>query len=267
MNHLKLSTSQNVLTICLNRPEKRNAFFPEMIAELTKAFHEAGRDKKLRAAVLTGAGSSFCSGGDLEWMRSMAHFTLKQNTKDAEALFAMFWTIYQCPIPVLGRVFGHCFGGGAGLVAVCDVVAAEAKTQFSFSEVKWGLVPAVISPFVFERAAPSRVAEWFMSAKVFQAPEAQSGGLVNFVGDLNEVDTYLDQTLSSIIGSAPQAVRETKRLLRSYSKVSWKTVRARVIKTIATARVGEEGQRGLSAFLNKETPRWSDPGYGAPTKI
>jgi len=267
LQHLKLSNSQGVLTVSMNRPEKRNAFFPEMIRELTKAFEDASKSSSVRAVVLTGEGESFSSGGDLDWMRSMAKYTLKQNIKDAERLFDMYWAISRCRVPVIGRAFGHCFGGGAGLNAVCDIVAAETKTQYCFSEVKWGLVPAVISPFVFERVHSNRIAEWFMTAKVFTAPEALEAGLIHFHGSMQEVDTYIDQTLMSLLNAAPLAVRETKRLLRSFSPLEWKLVRPRVVKAIATARVGDEGQKGLSAFLNKENPRWSEPGYGAPKKI
>jgi methylglutaconyl-CoA hydratase len=267
LKNLKLSQNQGVLTVSLNRPEKRNAFFPEMIREIAQAFGAAAKDKTLRAVLLTGEGESFCSGGDLEWMRESAKYTKAQNLKDANELFAMFWAIYSCPVPVVGRVFGHCFGGGAGLNAVCDIVAAESKTKFSFSEVKWGLVPAVISPFVYERAQSSAVSEWFMTAKIFAAPEAQAGGLIGYHGSISEVDGFIETTLAGVLASAPQAVRQTKKLLRSYSTIRWKSARALVTKTIAEARAGTEGQKGLSAFINKENPKWSEPGYGAPAKI
>lgn len=267
MKHLLLSLNHGVLTISLNRPEKRNAFFPEMIAEISKAFADGAKDRDVRAILLTAQGQSFCSGGDLEWMKSMASYTLAKNLKDADQLFEMYWRIYSCPVPVVGRVFGHCFGGGAGLTAVCDIVAAETTTQFSFSEVKWGLVPAVISPFVIERAHPAQVAEWFATAKVFTSPEALSGGLINFCGTVNEVDHYLEQTFKLVSNSAPGAVLETKKLLRSYSQLDWKKTRAKVTKLIAQRRVSEEGQRGLKAFLEKKNPQWSDPPYGVHTKI
>lgn len=267
MKHLLLSHNLGVLTISLNRPEKRNAFFPEMIAEITKAFTDVAKDKSVRAVLLTAEGKSFCSGGDLEWMKSMAEYTLQKNLKDADRLFEMYWRIRNCPVPVVGRVFGHCFGGGAGLTAVCDIVAGETHTQYSFSEVKWGLVPAVISPFVVERARAAHVAEWFTTAKVFTSPEALQGGLINFCGTIDEVDRYLEQTFKSILNSAPEAVRETKKLLQSYSQTDWKKARARVTKLIAQRRVSEEGQRGLKAFLDKTNPQWSEPPYGRPAKI
>lgn len=267
MKYIELSTSQNVLTVSLNRPDRRNAFDAEMIQEMTSVFEDLQSDKKVRAVVLTGKGKSFCSGGDLEWMKSMADFTPAQNLKDAEKLFGMFWAVRACPVPVIGRVFGHCFGGGAGLTAACDIVGGESETLYSFSEVKYGLAPAVISPFVIEKIGPARLNEWFMTAKVFKSAEALAGGLVNFAGTLEEVDAFVDQTLMNILGSAPEAVRETKKLLRSYSTVDWKSAKTRVTKLIAKRRSSAEGQKGLQAFLNKQTPRWNESINVPPAKI
>jgi methylglutaconyl-CoA hydratase len=267
MSFLKLTQNRSILTVSLNRPEKRNAFFPEMIQEITKTFKQLLKDKTVRAVLLTGEGESFCSGGDLQWMKSMAEFTLKQNQKDAEALFEMYWAIRNTPVPVVGKVFGHCFGGGAGLTAVCDIVAAESATQFSFSEVKWGLVPAVISPFVAERAQPALTREWFVTAKTFKASEALQGGLINFSGSMAEVDACLDQVFERILTSAPEAVKATKKLHQSYSIIDWKKIRPTVTKLIAQRRVSDEGQKGLKAFLEKTNPQWSDSPYGAPKKI
>lgn len=267
MLHLKLSRNHGVLSVLLNRPEKRNAFFPPMIQEITTVFNDVAKDKDLRAVLLTGEGASFCAGGDLEWMKSMADFTLKDNVKDADELFAMYWAIRNCPVPVIGRVFGHCFGGGAGLVAVCDIVSAETQTQFSFSEVKWGLVPAVISPFVVERATRAKVSEWFTTAKVFHSSEALAGGLINHVGATAEMDFFIEETLKMILFTAPEAVRETKKLLHTFSTVDWKSARRHVTKLIAERRVSAEGQKGLKAFIEKKNPQWSDPPYGTPAKI
>lgn len=267
MKHLKITQNQSVVTVALNRPQKRNAFHPEMIGEISKAFADLNKDKQIRAVLLTGEGESFCAGGDIEWMRSMATFTFKQNLNDAMQLYDMFWSIRSCPVPVIGKVIGHCFGGGAGLVAVCDVVAAEQKTQFCFSEVKWGLVPAVISPFVTERAQPAWVREWFITARVFLANEAVTGGLVNFEGNQTDVDDFVEHTLGLILSAAPQAVRETKALHQTYSQVNWKKARKIVTKIIAQRRVSDEGQKGLKAFLDKQTPKWNEDTHGSTAKI
>ncbi len=267
MDFLKLTSNLNVLTVSLNRPEKRNAFHPRMINELTLAFHNAAKDKNLRAVVLTGEGQSFCSGGDLEWMKETAKYGQAKNLKDAKQLFKMYAAIRSCPVPVIGKMFGHCFGGGAGMTGVCDIVAAEEKTQFSFSEVKWGLVPAVISPFVSERAAPAKIREWFLTAKVFTSPEALAGGLINFSGSMAEVDGYIEKTLNLILNSAPQAVRDTKKLHQSYTTVNWKKVEPLVTKLIAKRRASSEGQTGLSAFLNKQPSPWGASYYAQAKKI
>lgn len=267
MEFLKLTENQNILTVSLNRPEQRNAFHAGMIKEITQVFKQTQKEKNLRAVLLTGEGNSFCSGGDLEWMKDVAKYNMKQNLKDSESIFTMYWSIRTCPVPVIGKVFGHCFGGGAGFNAVCDIVAAEEKTQFCFSEVKWGLVPAVISPFVVERAVPAKVREWFVTAKVFTAPEALEGGLINKCGPIAEVDFYIEETLKLILGAAPEAMRETKRLHQSYSPISWKKVEPVVTKLIAQRRASGEGQKGLAAFLEKRTPQWSEPAYAKTAKI
>lgn len=266
MDYLKVHEKAGVLTVLLNRPEKRNAFFPPMIGEITRAFMRASNDSDLRAVLLSAEKPSFCAGGDAEWMRSMAEFTKQQNVADSENLFDMYAAIRNCPVPVIGGVFGHCFGGGAGLVAACDIVAAEDKTQFSFSEVKLGLVPAVISPFVQERVPHSKMMEWFVTGQVFTAEEAMLGGLIHFRGSGGECDVFIEENLKLILNSAPQAVRETKKLVQSYSQTNWKKVRAQVTKLIAERRVSEEGQFGLKAFLDKNNPRWSERVNGESAK-
>lgn len=268
MKYVKVSRNHGVESVILNRADKRNAFDAQMIEEVTEVFTQLNKDKKLRAVLLTGEGKSFCAGGDIEWMKSMASYTPKQNLRDAEKLFAMFWAVRSCPVPVLGRVFGHCFGGGAGLTAACDIVAAETETLLSYSEVKIGLVPAVISPFVMERVPPAKVNEWFMTGKIFRANEALQAGLIHHAGDLASVDKYLDETLMNIANSAPEAVRETKKLIRSYSTIKWSTAKSRVTKLIAQRRASAEGQKGLKAFLEKQNPNWSESlNANAPAKI
>jgi methylglutaconyl-CoA hydratase len=267
LKFLKITENQHIATVSLDRPEKRNAFHPGMIGELTKFFKATAKDKKLRGVLLTGEGASFCAGGDLEWMKEMASYSKAENRSDAKRLYEMYWLIKTCPVPVVGKIFGHAFGGGAGLTAVCDIVFAEEKTQFCFSEVKYGLVPAVISPFVNDRACRSFIPEWFLTAKVFSSAEASRGGLINKYGTLAEVDSYVEDTLKLILNSAPEAVRETKKLQQMYSTVPWKKMEAVVTKLIAARRASAEGQKGLSAFLAKTTPRWSESPYGSPPKI
>jgi methylglutaconyl-CoA hydratase len=256
VKHLEISERDRVMTVAMNRPERRNAFHPEMIDELTKIFLKVRKMPDVRAVVLTGKGESFCSGGDLEWMKSMASYTKTENLRDAERLFKMFQSIRECPLPVIGRVFGHAFGGGAGLLAVCDIVIADAETQICFSEVKWGLVPAVISPFVVDRASASAIRYWFLTACVFKAEEARAGGLVHFAGSPSACDKYLEQTIDLLRAAGPEAVRLTKTLHQSFSPVKWSVVKAKVTRLIAERRVSAEGQAGLGAFLQRKTPVW-----------
>ena len=255
MKHVKVDVQNNIQYVKLNRQEKRNAFHPEMIAELTQIFKKA-KKREARAIVLSGEGESFCSGGDLDWMKSMANYTLKQNQKDSENLFDMYETARTCPLPVIGQIHGHAFGGGLGLVAICDVVVAESKTQFCFSEVKWGLVPAVISSFVMEKMAPSKAREWMLTAKVFTAPEALDAGLIHFQGDSSQVELYVKVTLDLLRKAGPEALKETKRLLQFLNENPRSKYRKETTKVIAKARVGKEGQAGLKSFLEKKPTPW-----------
>jgi methylglutaconyl-CoA hydratase len=247
--------ANEVQTVCLNRPEKRNAFDPEMIGELTAVFKKASL-KTARAIILTGAGESFCSGGDLDWMKSMAKYTLKQNAKDSENLFAMYEAIRNCPLPVVGKVHGHAFGGGVGLASVCDIVAAESQTQFCFSEVKWGLVPAVISSFCLEKMSPNKAQEWMLTAKVFSADEAYGAGLIHFQGSQIEVDNYVEKTIKLLRKAGPEAIGETKKLLHFLRANPRAKYRKESTRVIAQRRVSKEGQAGLKSFLEKKPTPW-----------
>ena len=267
MQNLKITQSNGVRTVSLNRPLRRNAFEPILIRELKDQFREIAEQRTVRAVVLTGEGTSFCSGGDLEWMKAAGQLTRDENVRDAECLFDMFKAIRDVPVPVIGRVFGHCFGGGLGLVAACDLVAAEATTQFCFSEVKWGLAPSVISPFVAERASPHMLREWFITAKVFDAAEATRGGLVHFSGKLGDVDDYIERTLRLFREAAPEAIAATKQLHQKSSGIDWDYMRTYTTELIAERRMSDEGQMGLAAFLDKAKPNWTRGPAGAANKI
>lgn len=249
----------SVARVTLHRPEVRNAFNPEMIQEITKAFKDIQEDKKLRAVVLSGAGASFCSGADLEWMKSMAKYTYAQNVKDAQKLYEMFAAIRDCDVTVLGKVHGAVMGGALGLVSVCDVVFAEEKTLFCFSEVRLGLAPAVISGFVKNKMRFSEMQRYFVTGSVFGSAEAKQSGLVHQVVDSH---LQLDQTVElqlkeEILVAAPQAVKETKKLLRKMTALNSETkMKAASTQLIAKLRVSEEGQEGLKSFFDKRKPKW-----------
>lgn len=265
MSFLKVSENQSVLTVSLNRPDVRNAFNPEMIQEITDLFVKTGGRQDLRAVVLRGEGKSFCAGGDLQWMQEMVHYNEAQNRADSEKLYAMFRAIQDCPTPVLGVVHGAAFGGALGLIAVCDQVVCDEKTQFCFSEVKLGIAPAVISSFVLHKISLGKIMPLMLSGRVFTAAEALHLGLVHMVA---EEDAFADQAevmVQSYMQAGPQAVRETKKLLLALGELSESGAKTRTTELIARLRVSSEGQEGLKSFLEKREPNWraGQPAKGA----
>ncbi|MCC6138598.1 MAG: enoyl-CoA hydratase/isomerase family protein [Bdellovibrionaceae bacterium] len=249
----------SIAHVTLNRPEVRNAFNPEMIQEITKAFKDIQKDKKVRAVVLSGMGVSFCSGADLEWMKSMAKYTYAQNVKDAQKLYDMFAAIRDCDATVVAKVHGAVMGGALGLVSVCDVVLAETKTLFCFSEVRLGLAPAVISSFVKNKMRFSEMQRYFVTGAVFSAEEAKHSGLIHQIVDSTLALNQMQEVLlkEEVLAAAPQAVRETKKLLRTLSTLNTEVkAKSATTKLIAKLRVSEEGQEGLKSFFDKRKPKW-----------
>ncbi len=253
MENIKLNKNGSVLEIVLNRPDKRNSFNPEMIQELTKAFSNIG---DARVVLLRGEGTSFCTGADLEWMKSVKNFTLEENRKDSETLYKMFEALKRCPVPVIGQVHGHVMGGALGLLALCDIAAAEKETKFCFSEVKLGLVPAVISPFVLSKMPIGRARRWMLTGEIFGATEASQDGLVNFVGSMDEVNKFVSEILDLYKKLGPQAVKDTKYLLTNLSSWTEEKSFKETTRVIAERRVSDEGQEGLASFLEKRSPSW-----------
>lgn len=256
MKHLVVSEKNGVTTVTLNRPEKHNAFNPDMIAELTDLFLELENMPSRSAIVLKGQGKSFSAGGDLEWMRSMVNFTLEENLADARRLFDMYQAMAFCATPLIGLVHGNVMGGGLGLVAVCDVVAAESATQFCFSEAKIGIAPAVISPWVLRKVPQGMAREVMLTAKMFGVDHAQQMGLVHFSGPMAEVEDFVTSTVENLRKCSPGAVRSAKKLLNDISAHPWDQLRDLASQVIAERRVSEEGQEGLKAFLEKREPSW-----------
>lgn len=254
MKHIEVTDGRWIREIRLNRPELHNAFNAAMISELTEAFRDVGADT--RAVRFSGNGKSFCAGADLAWMKSMVDYDFAQNEKDALQLFDLFAAIRECPVPVVTYAHGNVFGGGLGLLACSDIVAVESATKFCFSEAKLGLAPAVISPFVMQKAAENFAREWMLTAKVFGADEAKTGGLVNFAGPQTDGQNYLQETLAQIVGNGNEAVRATKKLIGEIKTLNWEQRRRETARVIAERRVSEEGQEGLRGFLEKRSPRW-----------
>jgi methylglutaconyl-CoA hydratase len=245
MNALRVERDGPVLRVTLARPERRNAFDAALIAELTRAFSDVG---DARAVVLAGEGESFCAGADVEWQRSSIDLTYDENVEDALRLYGMCEAIDSCPAPVVAQVHGYALGGGSGLVACADVAVAAEDATFGFTEVRLGIVPAVISPFVLGKIGPGAARRWFLTGERFGADVALRIGLVHEVA-ADSADA-VEKVVEALLAGGPEAVRAAKRLVRERPS-------GRETAEIAAARrTSEEGQAGLRAFLDKGTPPW-----------
>lgn len=245
MSALRIDRDGDLLRITLARPETRNAFDAALIAELSEAFVDVG---KARAVLLAGDGPSFCAGADVEWMRSSVDLSYDENVADATALRRMLEAIDGCPAPVVARVQGHALGGGAGLVACADIAVAEPRAQFAFSEVKLGIVPAVISPFALAKIGPSWARRYFVTGERFDAETALRIGLVHDVDA--DLDGAVDRVLGELRSAGPKAARHAKRLVADRPDA------AETARRIAERRTSDEGQEGLRAFLERRAPTW-----------
>lgn len=256
MKFLELTHSGPVVTIMLNRPDLHNAFNAELIAELRRACDHIAVDPLVRAVVLTGAGKSFCAGADLTWMRSSLDLTHEENVADAERLAAMYESLNTLPKPVIGRINGAAVGGGAGLVACCDIVVAAESARFGFSEVKLGIIPAVIARYVVPRIGVSHARALFVSGRRFDATHAQRIGLVHDVVPDAKLDSVVGKVIEDVLTSGPEAIARAKRLVQAVVSLPDEDVGRYTVAAIADARTSEEGQEGLRAFLEKRQPRW-----------
>ena len=245
MANLTAERDGDVLRITLSRPDRRNAFDSALIAELAEAFVDVGRS---RAVVLAGEGPSFCAGADVDWMRASAQLSYDENVADANAMRMMFEAIDRCAAPVVVRVQGHALGGGAGLVAAADIAIASPKALFAFSEVKLGIIPAVISPFVLARIGPAPARRYFVTGERFDAETALRIGLLHEVAE--DLDAAVEGVVAELLSAGPQAARWAKRLVRE------RPDGPETARWIAERRSSEEGQEGLRAFLEKRPPGW-----------
>jgi methylglutaconyl-CoA hydratase len=246
--------------LTLNRPDVRNAFNEHLIAELTAwtaETREAAARHDVRVVVLAGAGKTFCAGADVTWMSKTVQFTEEENLRDALAMSSMFTAINELPIAVIGRVHGAALGGGAGLAAVCDLVAAASDAVFGFTEVKLGILPAVISPFALAKIGRSAARELFLTGARFSAPRAKEIGLVHTVVAENELDTAVAGYVREILSAGPEAVAAAKALIPHVWGLSADEAAQVTARAIAGRRVSPEGQDGLRAFLEKRPPSWT----------
>ncbi len=261
-----MTTWQNILTetdagvgiVTLNRPERHNAFDDAMIAELREAMRDMATDAAVRLVVISSTGKSFCAGADLKWMQRAAGYSLEENRNDAGELAAMLLAVSTCPKPVIARVQGPAYGGGVGLVAACDMAVATFEAKFALTEVKLGLIPAVIGPHVIAAIGERYARRYMLTAEAFSAAEAYRIGLIHeMVADETGLDAAVGEWAAALLRNGPRALAECKALIRSVSNRPLEPgVVDYTVERIAHVRVSPEGQEGLGAFLQKRKPEW-----------
>lgn len=256
MKHLLLDKNEGLTLVTLNRPELHNAFNETMIAELKDLFQELESDSDTRVILMNGAGKSFCAGADLNWMKQMAGYSDKENKADALKLHEMLTAIDQCSKPVVAHVHGAVLGGGTGLVSVCDLAFAHEQTVFGFTEVKLGLIPAVISPFVLRKIGETNAREFFLTGEKFSALVAREMGMVQGVGETDELQIVLQGVIKQLMTSAPGAIAACKKLIRDVMSAKPEEVGEITSQRIAERRASDEGKEGMSSFLEKRKPSW-----------
>jgi len=250
-SYLQVRREGAVDYLVLNRPNVRNAFNEELIAEMAAWAARSGGDADLRAAVLSGAGASFCAGADLAWMSRMAEYSQEDNVRDATAAARMFSAWDNLPIPVIARVHGAAIGGGAGLAAIADIAVASSDATFGFTEVKIGLLPAIIAPYVLAKIGRSAARELFLTGRRFTAEEAKRIGLVHAVVPAEQLDATVKKYLDEILGAGREAIAASKELIRELSRASEQEAFRLTVNAIATQRATPEAQRRMKKFLTK----------------
>jgi methylglutaconyl-CoA hydratase len=258
MNTLQLvRPSAHVAEVWLNRPDVRNAFNDEVIAELTQTFEQLAAQPELRVVLLSGRGKAFCAGADLNWMRAMADYSWEQNRADAQRLADMLWTLDQCPVPVVGRVQGDCYAGGMGLASICDVLVASSNVTFCLSEARLGLLPATISPYVIRAMGAQAARRYFTTAERLSAAQAHAMGLVHELCEPEALDVKVAEIVATLVANGPAAVKACKRLVRDVAGQDiTEALRAETARRIADIRASDEGKEGLQSFLGKRSPNW-----------
>ena len=255
MSHLQITYAGAVARITLTQPEVRNAFSDEVIADITAAFTEVGARAEVRAVVLAAEGTAFCAGANLNWMRRMAGYTREENVADAAKLAEMLRVIYECPKPTIARVQGDVYAGGMGLVAACDMAVCVDTAGFCLSEVKLGLIPATISPYVIRAMGARAAHRYFLTAERFGAQEALRTGFVHEVVAADALDAKVDELLKALTSASPDAVRACKRLVIDVAEREINAdLIAATVEGIADIRASSEGKEGVQSFLPKRQP-------------
>ena len=257
-SYLQIEKAGKVATVRLNRPDKHNAFDEYLISELTQAFRDLASDAAVRVVVLAANGQSFSAGADLDWMKRMSAMGRTDNERDAMALADLMEAIDRCPKPVVGVIQGAAFGGGVGLVACCDIAIATSSASFCLSEVRLGLIPAVISPYVAAAIGPRACRRYFLTAERFDAATAAKLGLIQRVVEPEALEAARDETIKQLLNGGPAAQLAAKDLIRRVAGAPIDdTLRRDTAARIADARASAEGKEGIAAFLEKRKPNWS----------
>ncbi len=252
-----LEMEHSVAKIIFNRTEVHNAFNSVLLTELDDALEEVKNDKSIRIVILTGKGKSFCAGADLNWMKEIINYTFKENLKESFHIAEIMHKIYSIPKPTIAMVNGAAIGGGTGFVSACDIVVASERAKFSLSEVKIGLVPAAISPYVIRKIGENKAREYFLTGVRITAEKACDLGLVNQVVPHEELSQKVDEIVSLLMDSGPEAVANCKELIMNVPRLDWDEVKDFTANMIANLRVSDEGQEGMTAFLEKRKPVWA----------
>ena len=245
-----------VARVWFARPEAHNALSPELGGELSATLHALADDASCRVVVLGGRGPSFSAGADIGAMKASANATFEQNLAEAETLAGVFASLGDFPKPVVGRVHGNVFGGGVGFVCCCDIVVASDDARFGLTEVRLGILPGIISPYVIRRLGDRWAREFMLTGERFDAAEALRIGLVHHVVPAAELDAKVDERVGELLKGAPEAQKRVKRLLELWTVVGWEEYRAALPRTLAEVRSGEEARDGLAAFFEKRSPKW-----------
>ena len=254
---IRISAPGGVATVVLSRPDVRNAYNDEVIAELSQAFIQLGDDPQVRAIVLMAEGPAFCAGADLNWMRRMADYSREENEQDAEKLAFMLRTIYECPKPTIARVQGDVYAGGMGLVACCDMAVSVDTANYCLSEVKLGLIPATIGPYVIRAMGPRASHRYFLTAERFSAAEARRIGFVHEVVPADQLDATVSTWVQALLAASPNAIKECKKLVQYVAdRDITRLLIDHTVKAIADIRASDEGKEGVQSFLNKRKPAW-----------
>lgn len=256
---VRQSVESRIASVIIDRPDLHNAFNEVVIAELTSAMRELGERDDVRVVILRSEGKSFCAGADIHWMKRMVDYSIDENIADATEMAQMLRAIRECPKPVIARVHGACIGGGVGLAAACDVAVAVKDAIFCLSEVKLGILPAVISPYVLEKIGPGHMRRYAVTAERFDGAEAKRIGLVSeCVADAAALDAWIAKVAKITMGNGPEALAACKRVLQEVNAApGWDEKQKLTVKYIAERRVSAEGQDGLKAFLEKRKPGWA----------